>query len=800
MKAARLLIIALAGAAAAPAGLAAAPDGYYKSCENLGAQDLLRELCTVVGPHTNVGYDGLKDVYRTSDVRPDGTIWDMYSTTRWTTSDLNFCSGKLVGDCLNREHSLPKSWWGGGKQTQYSDAFHLYPTDSKVNGQRSNYPFGECAGGSQLAANGSARPLGRLGTSTYPGYSGTVFEPDDEYKGDFARTYFYLAAAYNGDISGWTSGNGDQMLAGNSYPVFKSWAIDMLLKWHREDPVSPKERDRNDAVYAHQHNRNPFIDYPDMAEYIWGDRKGQKWMPDDATPTLSSPVSGSTVNVGSTLVGVARTAEITVSGQALTADVTLSVSGSGFSISPASITKAAACATAGAKATVTFKPSAAGAASGTLTLRSGTLTSTVTLRGAGSSTIPAGPVTAVGPESFSAVWSYIGDARPGGKYLLDVRLGGASLTGYPREVDAAAEHYTVAGLEPLTAYTYTVSSASHVSDAVGVTTAAPIPSVDFLYDEELQFYAIAGEPSDAAEIMMESAYIDTDITITVAAPFELSTDRSTWSRTLVLDPDEDRFYLRVNSAVAGHFFTSLETRAGDYYNDDVDFNAFVNAPGGNFHEDFEAEAGQPQQTYNRHSYEGTMCRWDMDDAGIWSDQSHDKSQCVRMGKKATSTLTMAENHPSGMGTVTLWAQSWDSGEGATFTLEYSLNGGDWRDAGTAETRATWTQHTFTVNAAGPVRLRLRQTAGGRWNIDDIEASAYGSGVADAAVEDFRTWDAYARGGELVVTAIRPAVARVYALDGTEVFHGRVVSEKYLRLPVGLYIVAVDDFARRVLVK
>lgn len=782
--------------------MAAAPDGYYKTCEGRGGQDLLRELCSVVGPHTNVGYDGLKNVYRTSDVRSDGTVWDMYSTARWSTAALNnFCSGKLIGDCLNREHSMPKSWWGGGKQTQYSDAFHLYPTDSKVNGQRSNYPFGECARGSQLAANGSAKPLGRLGTSTFAGYSGTVFEPDDEYKGDFARTYFYLAAAYNSYISGWTSGNGNQMLAGNSYPVFKSWAIDLLLKWHRQDPVSTKERDRNDAVYTHQHNRNPFIDHPDMAEYIWGNKKGEKWQPADATPTLYSPAAGSTIDVGATLTGVARSAEITVSGSALTADVTLSVSGAGFSISPASVTKAAACSTAGAKATVTFKPSAAGAATGTLTLRSGSITSTVTLRGTGATTIPAGPVMGVGPESFSAVWSYIGDTRAGGKYSLDVRRAGASLPGYPRDVDAAAEHYTVAGLEPLTEYTYTVSSASHVSSAVSVTTLAPVPSVDFLYDEELQFYALAGEPSDPAEILMESAYIDTDITITVAEPFELSTDRSDWRRSLTLDPDEDRFYLRVNSAVPGHFFTSLVTTAGDYYNDDIDFNAFVNAAGGDFHEDFEAEAGKPQETYSKHSYEGTMCRWDMDNAGIWTDPSHDASQCVRMGKNATSTLTMAEDHPTGMGTVTLWAQSWSSSEGATFTLEYSTDGGlSWRDAGSAETSSTWSQHTFTVNSTGATRLRVRQTKGARWNIDDIEATAYGSGITDATVEDFRTWDAYARGGELVITASRPAVARVYALDGTEMYHGRVASELHLRLPAALYIVAVDDYARRVLVK
>ena len=145
-----------------------------------------------------------------------------------------------------------------------TDAFHVYPTDGKVNGQRSNYPYGECANGSYVASSGNIKALGRLGKSTFPGYSGTVFEPDDQYKGDFARTYFYMAAAYNSRISSWDS----PQLAGNSYPCFSSWSVDMLMKWHRQDPVSQKEIDRNNAVEAYQHNRNPFIDHPELAEYI----------------------------------------------------------------------------------------------------------------------------------------------------------------------------------------------------------------------------------------------------------------------------------------------------------------------------------------------------------------------------------------------------------------------------------------------------------------------------------------------------------------------------------------------------
>ena len=273
MKMRKIFTMGLAAVLAATA-YAAEPSGYYDSCKGKGGKSLLTALHDKIGSHTNVGYDGLWNVYKTSDVHADGSLWDMYSTKNWGKNFKKCGNYSGVGSCVNREHSLPKSWWGGGSQTQYSDAYHLYPTDGQVNGQRSNYPFGECANGTTLKGNGCVG-LGRLGTSTFPGYRGTVFEPDDEYKGDFARTYFYMAACYNDKISSWTSGEGGKVMAGNNYPVFKTWVVELLMKWHRQDPVSEKETDRNDAVYAHQRNRNPFIDHPELADYIWGDKKDQ---------------------------------------------------------------------------------------------------------------------------------------------------------------------------------------------------------------------------------------------------------------------------------------------------------------------------------------------------------------------------------------------------------------------------------------------------------------------------------------------------------------------------------------------
>jgi hypothetical protein len=151
-----------------------------------------------------------------------------------------------------------------------SDAHHVYPTDGRVNGQRGNDPFGECANGSSLA-NG----LGKSGTSTFPGYSGRVFEPVDEYKGDFARTYFYFATRYESIMTSMQTSSSS--FSGNKYPSLNSWSINLFLKWHRQDPVSEKEITRNNAVYKHQKNRNAFIDHPILAEHIWGTLMGSAW-------------------------------------------------------------------------------------------------------------------------------------------------------------------------------------------------------------------------------------------------------------------------------------------------------------------------------------------------------------------------------------------------------------------------------------------------------------------------------------------------------------------------------------------
>lgn len=776
--------------------VAEAPAGYYNGAENKCGRDLLVALHQKVGPHTTVSYDGLLSLYRTSDVYPNGKIWDMYSTKEWNygTTCGNY---SRVGDCYNREHSFPKSWFNNSSP-MVSDAFHVYPTDGKVNGQRSNYPYGECANGTYLASNGNVRPLGRLGTSTFSGYSGRVFEPDDMYKGDFARSYFYMAACYYDRIAGWDS----PMLAGNNFPAFSSWAMNLLLKWHRQDPVSDKERDRNDAVYARQRNRNPFIDHPELVEHIWGNKATVAWTSSgEAQAEILLPAEGTTLDFGTTAVGHPQSQTIVVRTSNASGAVSVSVAGSAFTASATSLAAASTNLAAGAPMTLTYNPAATGAHTGTLTLTTGEATRTVALRGSAVDGLPAGPARYVTDESFQATWVYIGDATAG-NYTLDVATAGTSIAGYPRSVPAQAQCYTVEDLEPSTAYTYTVSSASMTSAPVPVTTGEPVPLVEFLFDGELYFTATPGEPSEVAELLMETDNIDTDVTVRVDSPFELSIDRSAWGTVIEVSPDQGRLYLRMNAATAGSYTGSLVATAGSYTSESIEISGVASSTP-DFLEDFEADAAGFGTYTPTAEYHGTACRWILSNAGIWSsDPAVSGEQSVRLGKNSDSFLAMAEDRDGGVGTVSFQAKYWGSESNPVIAVQVSTDGGQSYTTAGSVTVATASYQAYSVfvGHAGRCRIRLQQTAGQRLNIDDVAITRHSSGVADPEAER-HCWDARCIDGRLVVDADYDITAGIYALDGTTIHYGTLSAGSHsFEVAPGLYIIAVGDFARRVVVR
>ncbi len=271
-------------------GSAQIPPGYYDPAAGLNGTALRAALHDIIDGHTQVSYDDLYTYFEQTDKKTDNTVWDMYSdipegtppyTYQFITADL--CGNYTQeGDCFNREHSWPKSWFGGEVYPMYSDLFQLYPTDGFVNNKRGNYPYGPVGSTSWTSANGS-----KVGSCSWPGYSGTVFEPRDEYKGDFARTYFYMEVRYWSEDSGWP---GSDMTSGSQ---LLPWAQSMMLAWDAADPVSAKETGRNNAVYQVQHNRNPFIDHPEYAQLIWGPASVQSPVSEQFFLSIyPNPVSG----------------------------------------------------------------------------------------------------------------------------------------------------------------------------------------------------------------------------------------------------------------------------------------------------------------------------------------------------------------------------------------------------------------------------------------------------------------------------------------------------------------------------
>jgi len=240
--------------------------------KGLTGTELQQALHTIISDHSPQTYSSLWTHFQTTDKKPNGKVWDMYSDLPDGTAPYEYDFGtdqcgnySGENDCYNREHSFPASWFNDSEPA-YTDLHHLYPTDGYVNNRRGNYPFGEVGTATWTSRNGS-----RVGASVSPGYSGTVFEPIDSYKGDFARSILYMAVRYYGEDSAWP-GSG---MTDGSQP--ENWAVELLRSWDKLDPVSSKETLRNDAVESIQGNRNPFTDIPYLSGLIWS---GLAWPPE----------------------------------------------------------------------------------------------------------------------------------------------------------------------------------------------------------------------------------------------------------------------------------------------------------------------------------------------------------------------------------------------------------------------------------------------------------------------------------------------------------------------------------------
>ncbi len=204
--------------------------------------------------HKAIGYKAARTVLLGKmylvNIGKSYAVKDVYCEKEYTSDD--FSGGPAPGpnvipdnNVINIEHTWPQSKFNTAidKETQKSDLHHLFPTDSKMNSLRGNFPFGEVVRVTKETNCDSGASFGE------PAHGpGPVFEPPAVHKGNVARAIFYFSTKYEMDLD----------------PYQES----TLKKWHDEDPVDQDEALRNEEIYELQGSRNPFIDYPDLVNRI----------------------------------------------------------------------------------------------------------------------------------------------------------------------------------------------------------------------------------------------------------------------------------------------------------------------------------------------------------------------------------------------------------------------------------------------------------------------------------------------------------------------------------------------------
>ena len=225
--------------------------------------ELKQAIADVYRPSSHVdrlvGEGSVWAAFRLTD-NIDGYVLDRYSTEKRTFS----VDGVSPTLGMTIDYIVDLSWWGEnnvyGEVLQY-DLYNILPCDDDVTVNKQDYPPGEVI---------TATYNNGVWKSGYGEIAETVvnmYEPADEYKGDFARAIMYMMTIY--PAARWV-GLGVNFCVDNDYPTLNKYARRVLLSWHRADPVSDLECNRNNAIEGIQGNRNPYVDYPQLVEHVWG--------------------------------------------------------------------------------------------------------------------------------------------------------------------------------------------------------------------------------------------------------------------------------------------------------------------------------------------------------------------------------------------------------------------------------------------------------------------------------------------------------------------------------------------------
>lgn len=749
------------------------PAGYYNKAEGTKAENLKTILSEIIQPTKVLKYGGKGEGYTWqgfsyTDKTSTGYVLDRYSNV------VRSFNGILSVDGMHIEHSFANSWWGGINNNAYKDIMHLYPADGSANISKSNHPIGIVT-----ESGGFNNGVIKVGLSNcYRADSLIkVWEPADMYKGDFARTYMYMVTCYEDYSDLWTS-EGLLMLDKNTYPVLKPWVVDILLKWNQEDPVSELEKNRNEEVYKIQGNRNPFIDYPQLAEYIWGDKTNAIFYTNfNESTTIFIPENNSTIDFGLQPLNYEATQDILIRGNNLSENLSVSLSNDIFQITKSTFTPEEI--KDGVKLTIKCNPNTEGAKDAILILKSASLTQTVNIHANFINGIPAYPATSIvcsnNTKSFVANWMTL----PGSEtvsldvYTKDSEGAKSSITGYPKDV--TANKATVSVSKANTTYFYSVSSGNLHSNEIE-TYMPVVPPVFSSNKSNLNFFTKPNKSSFVQQINLTTLNLITYQTqCTVTSPFEISADKLTWGQSATLEGNSQSLYVRMGTTdTEGEYEAELILTTPDA--DDLVVNLFAEvSQDKSFFEDFE---NGTKTAYASDIVNCTSSSWAMTDALIGNIANDQKNGSKSVRIKGDGTLIMNQDKTDGLGTLSFFAGAYGSDTGMAFNVDYSTDGGlSWLPIATkvSLTKGEWKTYSYKIELRGNARVKFTAvgSASKRINIDDVKLTDYPENSGVCRPTENSKYTILIVKNNIIINSPKEAVCNIYDGMGKLIYKSNI---------------------------
>lgn len=711
---------------------ATAQEQYYRKAEGLRGTELKEALHNLIQPTFVLDYGG--GVGKTwsgfwqTDQMEDMQVRDRYSNTvRYFNPDMSAVSN------MNIEHIWANSWWGHVKNNAYQDLFNLYPADATANGRKSNNPIGIVDG--TIAYTNGVTKVGKS-TSYRADSLITVWEPADQWKGDFARTYFYMATCYSHMTSLWTTTEGLLTVDPNSPLLMRPWVYNLMLEWAEADPLDEIEQERCDAICEIQGNRNPFVDYPELCYYIWGDKADEQfYCTEEHGAEIFVPAASEEIDFGLHPLSRPFSAKVQVRGRGLDEGAQLIADDEHFALSQFVLSSDEI--NQGTDITVSVSATEEGNYTTMLTLEGSGYVQQSPLTVSFVDGIPAYPATdivcAVSSRRFNANWM---NYEPDATYTLNVYTKDANGQPQPFGTYTTTDTtYQVRNVQPNMTYYYKVSIIEDGEELVGsnevtveMPEVAPVFSVSL---DNIAFTATPGTPSAPTQVSVTAMAVPKYVTeIITSAPFELSSDGEAWSQELTLTGTSPSFFVRFAGAFEEGDYEGEVIVSTEGLDDRViSVSCNVDATK-SFFEDFETGS---KGAYAVGEVTCSAASWEMSNALIAADDNALDKKCVRMKGyvKSGSTITtpahimMTTDKVNGCDSLWFCAGSYGNDTGVKMTVSYSVNGGQtWTKVVSSLSVGTMQRYGFKINRDGNIRLKFESenTGNKRVNIDNVQMS------------------------------------------------------------------------------